>query len=366
MAERYADLAGPAPAPRGLSTEWPVEWQPVWGKNDSLFSRFMARAVDALFDLAARLPEGLLNGIIGVLARLGRRIDRRHSDAARAFLTQALGDMPRAEREARVLQAYRHFFRVVVEQRRFVRCVPPEGTLERFTFEMTDDARRVFESGEGCVLLTGHIGNWEAAIAAAPWVGLDPVYAVAKPPNNRLLSIMAQRERESRGIRLLPRRGAMRDAPKVIRAGGAIGMLLDQRARKRPVLAPLFGRPARCDRSAGVLMKRLGCPVLVSATTLTDRPLHYRVEFYDCLWPEELAGADPAAIAARINAAYERMIRAHPDQYFWLHDRYKDTPESLPEESSEGAGAGAPKEGELRPASAEQRTEERERRIQEA
>lgn len=351
------ERAGPAPGPEGLSSEWPVEWQPVWGSRDGVVARFEAHCVSGLFEIAARLPEGLLGAIIGGLSRVARRIDRRHADAARRFLSQALGDMPERERERRVLQAYRHFFRVLVEQRRFMRRVPPEKTLEHFAFEMTDDARRVFESGKGCVLLTGHIGNWEAAIAAAPWVGLDPVYAVAKPPKNRPLSILAQREREMRGIRLLPRRGAMRDAPKVIRAGGAIGMLLDQRARKRPVLAPLFGRLARCDRSAGVLMKRLGVPVLVSATTLTDRPLHYRVEFYDCLWPEDLAGADPAAIATRINAAYERMIRAHPEQYFWLHDRYKDTPETLPEESPVADREEVPKES---------RPEDREERIPQA
>ena len=129
------------------------------------------------------------------------------------------------------------------------------------------------------MLVTGHIGDWEAGVGALPWLGVSPVYAIAKPPRNRPLSILVQREREKRGVRLLPRKGAMRDAPKVLRAGGAIGMLLDQRARQRPILAPFFGRPARCDRTAGVLLKRLRAPVLICACYRAEEPLRYRLVF---------------------------------------------------------------------------------------
>jgi len=123
----------------------------------------------------------------------------------------------------------------------------------------------------------------------------------------------------------------MKDAQRVLEAGGSVGMLLDQRARKKPVLAPFFGRLARCDRSAGVLMRRLGAPVLLVACYRAEKPLHFRARFFDCLEPDELAGATPEAIAERINRSFEDMIRAAPDQYFWLHDRYKDTPREAEE-----------------------------------
>jgi len=182
------------------------------------------------------------------------------------------------------------------------------------------------------VCVTCHVGSWEAALPALPWMGMDPAYGVAKPLKNRPLSISAQRDREARGVRLLPRRGAMAMAPKILRAGGSIGLVLDQRASKRPLLAPFFGRPARCDRSAGVLLKRVRVPVLALACYLTEKPFHYRIEFFDRLMPDEVAHLEVGEIITRLNRAFERMILKHPEQYFWLHDRFRETPETFPTE----------------------------------
>ncbi|MCZ6598424.1 MAG: hypothetical protein O7B99_12350 [Planctomycetota bacterium] len=283
-----------------------------------------------LLALTARLPEPAVGVFVGGVARVLRRALRTRSDVSRAFLRQALGPGPEAELEQRVLQSWRHFLRVMIDSERLAR-LPSERLLEHFDVRWTEEARALRDSGEGCVLLTAHVGNWEASSTIAPWLGFDPLYAVVKPIRSRPFSKLVQRSRERRGIRLLPRRGAMRSAFAVIEAGGAIGMLLDQRARVRPVLAPFFGRLARCDRSAGVMLRRIKATVLISACYLTERPLHYRLEFFDCIRPDEVQHASPEEIAARINAAYERMILRHPDQYFWLHDRYRDTPERLPE-----------------------------------
>lgn len=331
QAIRPGDPQGPPPMPAGLSDAWPVPWQPVWGPDDGWSARAAHRLLRAVLALATRLPEPWLAPLLGALARVARRVDRRHAAAARAFLRQAVGPLEGAELERRVLQAYRHFFGVVLDAERFSRRVPPQRVAEHFEVVWTDDARRALAAGKGCVLVTAHVGNWELGTAVAPWLGFDPLYAVAKPPKNRRISQEVQRSREERGVRLLPRRGAMQDAGTVLRAGGHLAMLLDQRARKRPVLAPFFGRPARCDRSAGVLLRRLGAPLVFVAVPRIG-PLRYRFEFVEVLWPEDLAGLDPVAIATRVNGVLERMIRAWPDQYFWLHDRYRDTPARFEEE----------------------------------
>ncbi len=319
--------------------DWPVEWQAVWGTRDGFTARLEARLVAAFLAAVAHLPRGLIELGIGCFAHVAKRLDKRHTDAARRFLRQALGDLPKRELEARVVESYRHFVRVLVQSRRVPLRYPPAAREARFDIEWTDDAHEIANSEKGCVVLTGHLGNWEAGLWILSRVGFGPMYAVAKPPKNLPLSKLAQEEREKHGVRLLPRRGAMTDAPRVIRAGGTVGMLLDQRARKRPVLAPFFGRLARCDRSAGVLLRRLQAPVLVVACTMQEEDMRFRLEFVDCLRPEEFRRADPVEIATRINQAYERMIRACPEQYFWLHDRFKDTPETYPDASPPGADA---------------------------
>jgi KDO2-lipid IV(A) lauroyltransferase len=324
-----ASLASTPPV-RRADADWPVPWQPGWGPDDGLAARAQAALARAALATLGRLPAPLLRPALGALARLARRLDRRHSDAARAFLRQALGELPPERLEAHVLQAYRHFLRVVVDAERWQRVVPWERTPEHFEVRWSEDARRVVEARGGCVFVTAHLGNWEILVTLGPWLGLDPTYAIAKPMKNRPLSRATQESRERRGIRLLPRRGAMADAPRILAAGGSLGMLLDQRARVKPVYAPFFGALARCDRSAGVLMRRLRCPVIfVFCTYASATALSFRVEFSTVLWPDELAGAGPEEIARRVNAVFERAILEHPDQYFWLHDRYRDVPEDL-------------------------------------
>lgn len=326
------EQTGPEPGPEGFVREMPVPWQQVYGTKDGFLARLETRLAQGFIEVAARLPERPFQWLVGGLARVAKRVDRRHTQAARSFLCSALGELPPAELERRVLEAYRHFLRVIVEPRRFALRVPDERILEHYELVQPELLRKQPGSG-GCLVVSAHIGHWEGALSTMPWLGFSPCYAVIKPPKNRPLSILSQKEREARGINVLGRRGAMTDVTKVIKAGGSVVMLLDQRARKRPVIAPFFGRPARCDRSVGVLVKRLRVPVVLCACTLTDVPQRYRFEVYEYIQPEELKGMDALDIVKRINAAYERMIRDYPEQYFWLHDRYKDTPLEFPDAS---------------------------------
>ena len=123
-------------------------------------------------------------------------------------------------------------------------------------------------------------------------------------------------------MRLLPRRGAMASAPAVVQGGGRLAMLLDQRARKNPLMVPFFGRLARCDRSAAVLLKRLRCPIVFLAVYRTG-DLQWRMQGDSVMHPHEMQGLSNEDITLRVNQALERLIMNEPDQQFWLHDRYR-------------------------------------------
>jgi KDO2-lipid IV(A) lauroyltransferase len=156
-------------------------------------------------------------------------------------------------------------------------------------------------------------------------IGIAPTYAISRPPRNRPLSRFAQRVREARGYRLIPRQGAIEHLLAVVRGGGWVGLMLDQRAhgKDNTIVAPFFGRPARCERSIPVLARRIKKPIVFGATYRTARPFHYRTVVDRVLWPEQLSELAPEAIAAAINAEMERHILIAPEQYFWLHDRYR-------------------------------------------
>jgi KDO2-lipid IV(A) lauroyltransferase len=321
-----SDPAEPSLLPAALRQDWPVPRVDVHGTRDGLVAHIEYWAARAAMGGIDALPRLLRERVIGGIARLGRRVDRGHSDAAREFLRTALGEMPDPELEAHVLEAWRHFIHVVLGSEFLQRHVDVDHIRERFTVDMSPEAAELMASKRGRIAITGHIGDWEAASALLPWIGCDPLYAISKPPKNKPMSVHIQRAREARGIRLLPRRGAMQHAAAVIQSGGTLAMLLDQRARTRPVFAPFFGRMARCDRGAGVLLRRLKAPAVVGACWI-EGPWRWHVRVSDVIHPEDIAGMAPEEIAARINACLERLILARPDQYFWLHDRYRGADE---------------------------------------
>lgn len=341
-----SSVRGPEP-PRPF---WPVDHQPVEGNRDGWRARLEARAYVAALAVLARLPRGLAEAFGAAVTPLAKRLDRAHAEAARGYLRQALVAHAGRELDDRALErhvdtAYRHLFRIALDAHRFdLRHGTGEHRevlLERTEVHLSDRARAVVEClaadpgtpapshwpaglvpGRGCVLASGHCGDWEMAARLASAVGFRPLYVVSKPPANRPLSHIFQARREAHGMRLLPRRGAMQFAARVVEGGGALGMLLDQRARKRPVFAPLFGRRARCDRSAGVLLRRLACPIVFVAAYRTG-DLRWRFEAPSVLLPDELAGSPPERTAALVNGHLERLLLAEPEQVLWLHERYR-------------------------------------------
>jgi lauroyl/myristoyl acyltransferase len=320
--------------------EWPVEPVEALGKRNGTGAWLEYALGRTLLELASRVPRAVLDPLISALARVAKTVDREHSNAARALLRQALGEMPEQELEARVVQAWRVFLQVAVESVALPRVLPLEeipprsggdpmdiGKLARFfDVEMCAEAQAIARERRGGLIVSAHVGSWEAYPALVARQGFHPLYVVGKPPKNRPFSRYLQQRREHLGVRQLSRHGAMRDAPKVVQAGGIVGLMLDQRARKKPVVASFFGRPAFCERSVGVLVRRTDAPVLFGACYRTEQPWHFRIEVPKVLPPEVFKGLTPEETAERINRELERMILRAPEQYFWLHDRYRGVP----------------------------------------
>lgn len=307
-----------------------VASQVVEGDRNGLMAHVEYGAWCLTLFVLSRLPRFAFEWFQKGLARFLKLVDRRHAASARGFIAQAFSSrgqqLDARQIEARVLTAYQHLIEIALTPARVKRRFGhnPEALLERTEVHMSAPVREAMEAG-GCVIVSAHVGDWEMAAQICAAVGFQPFYVISKPPRNRPMSKSAQVDRERGGIRLLPRRGAMGFAPRVIKSGGFVGMLLDQRARVKPVIAPFFGRPARCDRSAGVLMKRLKCPVVFVAAYRTG-DLRWRLEAKRVLTPKEIGGMSPAEIAGLVNAELEEQIMSAPDQQFWLHDRFRDTP----------------------------------------
>ncbi len=275
----------------------------------------------------SRLPYRMQHFFVSGAAHLAAKVDKRHANAARSFMHQALGcAQMEQDGERRVVQAYRHIFQLSLDAEAFERRVPQASLLEHYEFHTCEGFDELMQASTGGLLLTMHVGDWEAGSAAMHHIGMSPAYGVARPPKNRYLSEHLLRVRERKRVTVMPRRGGMAQSGAILEAGGWIGLLLDQRPSGKSVLAPFFGRLVPCERSAAVLMKRMGVPVAIGANYKTERPFHYEFVISRIVQAGELAQMSVTEIVTLVNEEMEVLILRRPEQYFWLHDRFRNAP----------------------------------------
>jgi KDO2-lipid IV(A) lauroyltransferase len=148
--------------------------------------------------------------------------------------------------------------------------------------------------------------------------------AVGRPIDNPHVDRLVQGIRTRFGNRSLGKRGAVREMFRVLQAGGRLGLLIDQRVRAEEAIdLPFFGRHALTSPIVARLSLKTGAPILPVAG-YHEPEGRWRIVWDPPIWPE---GDDDEpttrALTLRCLEAGERQIRAHPEQWLWLHDRWK-------------------------------------------
>ncbi len=306
--------------------EWPIEQVEVRDSRRGPKAWISYLALRLAQSTLGHLPRGVRTFLGGLLARVAQWFDKRHTLAALDYIDSALPELSSKEKRKLVQRSWGHLIDMALTAPFAAQPLMGKAVGEFFDVRMTEDARELIEKGTPVILMGCHVGYWEVAGLVHSTMGFDPVFAVAKAPRNDPLSRYMQRTREVQGGRLLPQLDAMKSVPAAIRGGGSIMFMLDHRSRRKPVFAPFFGRPAACARSAGTLLRRVGAPIVFYSCCKSDGDKPYELLYGPVLQPEDLRGLDHTEIATRINQVYEVLIRRHPEQYFWLHDRYRGTP----------------------------------------
>jgi len=186
--------------------------------------------------------------------------------------------------------------------------------------------------GKGVVFVSGHLGNWELLARRVAHAGY-PCHTIAKettdPRTTRLIEVFrAQVQLHSiwRG-----REGAARAMLRVLKGGGILGLLIDQDTDVQSVWVPFFGHPAKTPRAAADLALRLESPVVLGFCVRTG-PARYRLSMQQV----PAHGLDARELTARLTSLIEAQIRSAPEQWVWMHQRWKS-----PEPSHSASGSSA-------------------------
>jgi len=301
--------------------------------------RLRLRALDIL----GATPPALSAPLLGVLASAARFsvYERR----ALANLELALGETTDAAARARIAgQARHHAARLLREWTRLARARRGEGERRkaeawvRETVELDasiGELERAARAGQGRVLATAHLGNWELLAVALRLRGLDGAVVGFRKRNDPAADWLVGL-RASLGVETVPQDAPPRRLLEILRGGGFVGLLADLEARRitgEPL--PFFGRPALTMTAPASLARSARVPIVPVRCVLRGRC--YRLSAEPALELDRTLERREALreLATRLNAVFERWIREDPGQWAWHQRRWRD-----PEELRRLAGAG--------------------------
>ncbi len=289
----------------------------------SFFSRFFRR----LPLPAARFSGDVTAALISHLTKIRRRV-------ALENLHHAFPQKSIEELEKLYHGCWRHFVRLGVEMARMPRLNEP--LIQRWIhYRNLDVFDRALKKGKGIIVVSGHFGNWEWMGAGIANLGYPATYVVTSQTNEfaeKWLNDM----REAVGVEIIHRRNAAKGVLRALKNNRIIAILCDQNAGRSGVFVPFFNRLASTPRGPAVFHLKTGAPlVFVSAPRMADDS--YEVTF-EVMEFDDLTGnfeEDERRIMAKITARLEQEVRKYPDQWLWLHRRWKTQPEK-PEKSASG------------------------------
>ena len=299
------------------------------------FALFALKLFLGIFNLLpVSLRLSLIYGFIRVYTAIFKSFDR----VSLINLKQVYPNLSEGEGERLLEKSKRSLARFVLDSMRFhlldeswvkahIECPFKEGYLEL----------KKRHGGKGVLTASGHLGSIELQALAAPFVGRKFSF-IARSLKNIPIDGWWRSRREKFGNEVIPRKGAVAKVISNLNAGIDVAILIDQNVqRKNALFVDWFGRSAATTFAFGHAAVETRAPVVLSAITYLGDD-KYRVEEHECDLSSILD--DPSldkagkvlAITRKISAEYQKLILKHPEEWFWMHRRWKTTPEGIPED----------------------------------
>lgn len=270
------------------------------------------------FDAGCQLAKGL--------AWLVYKIDKRHRLVAIENLQKSFpGKYSDSEIDRIVRNVYAHFCTILVEIMHLPRRLHLHNYKRSIVLREPAKIADVLLSGRPVLFVTGHFGNWEMGGYVIGMFGFK-AHAIARPLDNPYLDDFLRSFRERTGQKLLAKHGDFANMRKVLETGGLLATLADQDAGQRGLFVDFFGRPASTHKAVAILALEHKVPMVVCGTPRMGDKYHFLA--IDIIFPEDYENSpDPVrAITQRFTAGLEAMVRESPEQYFWVHRRWKHAP----------------------------------------
>ena len=255
-------------------------------------------------------------------------MDNHHRRIALDNLEIAFGDrLSETEREALCKKNFQHLARVVLEIP-YLHTLTADNLDQFVSFAGVQHLEAALNKGKGLLVMASHFGNWELTSLAVS-LKYHPFNVVVRPLDNSLLNRMIDRMRTRTGNRMIAKKDSLRQVLRRLRNAEAVALLIDQNAkRSEGVFVPFFNKVASTNKALAVLALRTRAPVLPAFNI--RRPDGRYLVFFEPEVPLTVTGdtmQDIARNTASFNRIIEKNIRLFPDQWLWLHHRWRTRPQ---------------------------------------
>lgn len=299
------------------------------------FEYFLARWAVVFLDALPIELAWLMGRAVGRLTYL---LDVRHRRVGARNLRRVYPELTPAQVRARLRRVYDHLGKVMVEMVRVPRILKKAGPPREkpgsplpsnslVTLHNFEKVRQVCRGGRGIIFVTAHLGNWEITGTVMALMGL-PLYSVARTMDNPLLDRYITRLREVRGQKILKKHGSTREAMKLLKSGERLGVIVDQNAPVDNVFVEFLGEKAAVTRGVASLTLKTGCVVFPGFSYRANGSAHHEVFAGDPIEVPKDGDREYKirAITQAFTKVIEGWIREHPDQWLWIHNRWKTRP----------------------------------------
>jgi KDO2-lipid IV(A) lauroyltransferase len=283
--------------------------------------------LEKLMDSVAVMPRRLNWKLAEIVGWIWYRLDAKHRRIALRNLEIAWRDeLDEKERRTLCRNTFNHLARVALEMP-YLRKLTVENLESFVTFVGLEHLRGALEKRKGVLAMTSHFGNWEM-MALAFSLAQNPFHVVVRLLDNRVLDQLINGIRTRGGNQMIPKKGSVKRVLRLLNEGEVVGLLIDQNVDWRDgVFVPFFKEIACTNKALTVLALRTGAPV-VPAYNVRQPDGRYKI----IIEPEvELIRTgdntkDIEENTALFNRIIEGYVRRNPDQWFWVHQRWKTRP----------------------------------------
>lgn len=297
------------------------------------------------------LEYAAARGLLGALGLLPRRAALAAANVAAmggyhllgglrrvalANLEIAFPDMVPAERVRLAKGGFKNLGRILGEFSQFPKATP-ESLKEVIEFQVDpavySEYQRLKSEGRGIIIVSPHLGNWEMLVFG--WATYDgPMSYLARPLDNPLLEKLTADLRRKFGNRPINKTNSVMTAARVLREEGLLGILADVNAHpKEGVFVPFFGIPACTSTGVALLAMRTNSAILPMCGAWDEEEQHYAAVHGKLIYAADTGDrrSDILQTTAAFTAEVEKLIRRFPDQWLWIHKRWKTRPPGEPD-----------------------------------